>query len=145
MKKLIIRLHNGGTFRNKSGKISFRYAVSGSAEALEAFKEARGEFYSEDENGVALFYSQQFLGKTGSIAVTDNGKIVTGSNDLAMLNSLAEQYPALASSPGGLAVLKSMMGGSDTMPAPAATPATTPAVEDFADVDEALDDLAMEK
>ncbi len=109
MKKLIIRLHNGGTFRNKSGKISFRYAVSGSAEALEAFKEARGEFYNEDENGVALFYSQQFLGKTGSIAVTDNGKIVTGSNDLAMLNSLAEQYPALANSKDGLAMLKSMM------------------------------------
>jgi len=144
MKKLIIRLHNGGTFRNKSGKISFRYAVSGSAEALEAFKEARGEFYSEDENGVALFYSQQFLGKTGSIAVTDNGKIVTGSNDLAMLNSLAEQYPALANSKDGLAMLKSMMGSSDIITAQAPA-ATTPAVEDLADVDEALDDLAMEK
>lgn len=138
MKKLIIRLHNGGTFRNKSGKISFRYAVSGSAEALEAFKEARGEFYSEDENGVALFYSQQFLGKTGSIAVTDNGKIVTGSNDLAMLNSLAEQYPALANSKDGLAMLKSMMGGSDDTAQASTTEAPAVKAQALAD---SLEDL----
>jgi hypothetical protein len=116
MKSLQILLD--GTFRSKTektrGKIRYRYTVKGTEEALEAYREAQGDYYAESEDGTPLFYSANFVGKRSKIQITDKGQIISGSTQLDMLNSLAEQYPALAATDSGMKMLRDMLGSMGT-------------------------------
>jgi hypothetical protein len=116
MKNLTIALD--GTFRSKTektrGQLRYRYTVKGTEENLEAYRDAQDEYYAETENGTALFFSSQFLGKKSKIQITDKGQIVSGSTELDMLNSLAMQYPALAATDSGMKMLRDMLGSMST-------------------------------
>lgn len=90
MKKL--KLQSRGQYRNSRRKIVFRYAVSGSPDAIKAYEEAQGEYYREDDaTGEPLWFSLSFIGKTGTLVVTEDGKIYADTSELEQQASLVAQ------------------------------------------------------
>lgn len=82
-----------GSYRSKKGNLTFRYAVSGTKEQLEAFAKAQGEFHRVDEaTGTPLWFTTNFAGNTGSLIITQNGKVVADMTEFEKANSLAKQF-----------------------------------------------------
>lgn len=91
MKKLTIKLL--GTYRNQKGNTVFRYALTGSADALAAYKEVQGTFYRENPDGTVLWFSPRFVGKAGELIVnTETKKCYADMSAFDAAASLAEQY-----------------------------------------------------
>ncbi len=80
------------SYRSKNGNVTFVYGVTGSKADLAAYKEAQGEFYREDENGTALWFTTRCIGDAGSLIITTNGNIVPDMSKFDQAASLAEQY-----------------------------------------------------
>ena len=97
MKKLnAVLVNNYISKANAEGVRSpmFIYQLSGSAEAIEAFKAAKGEYYQEDEHGRPLYHTKRGFGNTGQIVVSADGKINHDDSQIAMATSVLNQLPA---------------------------------------------------
>lgn len=81
-----------GEYRSQKGNTVFRYAVSGNKKQLEAFKQAQGDFYREDDDGNPMWFTTRFVGKTGKLIITSKGRIVPDMSAFEQANSLAKQY-----------------------------------------------------
>lgn len=96
----------------------FVYAVTGDAKALESFKTAQGENHREDESGTPLWFTTRCIGKTGTLLITTNGKIVPDMSAFDQAASIAAQYggnfgQALASQAAA-----ALLGSGDAVSAP---------------------------
>ena len=81
------------SYKSKNGNRTFVYTVTGSNADMEAYKEAQGEYYREDEKTQqALWFTTKCIGKTGTLIITDNGNIVPDMSEYDEAASLAEQY-----------------------------------------------------
>jgi hypothetical protein len=80
------------TYRSKNGNPVFVYKVSANAENLEAFKQAQGEYYKEDDHGSPLWFTTRCVGQTGTLIITTNGNIVPDMSAFDQAASLAAQY-----------------------------------------------------
>ena len=80
------------SYTSKNGNKVFVYAVSGTEEQLNAFKEAQGENYREAEDGTPLWFTVRCVGKSGNLIITTNGRIVPDMSAFDQAASLASQY-----------------------------------------------------
>lgn len=81
------------SYKSKNGNRTFVYTVTGSNAEMEAYKEAQGEYYREDEKTQqALWFTTKCIGKTGTLLITDNGNIVPDMSEFDEAASLAQQY-----------------------------------------------------
>jgi len=65
-----------GNYVSKNGNVVFRYKVTGSAEAMSAYEDAQGEYYTvDDATGNVLWFTTRFAGDKATLVVTDAGKI----------------------------------------------------------------------
>jgi hypothetical protein len=80
------------SYRSKNGNATFVYGVTGSDKDLAAFKKAQGEYYREDEDGTALWFTTRCIGQAGSLIITTNGNIVPDMSAFDQAASLASQY-----------------------------------------------------
>ena len=81
------------SYKSKNGNRTFVYTVSGKPSDIEAYKEAQGEFYREDDNtNNPLWFTTRCIGKTGTLIITDNGNVVPDMSEYDEAASLAEQY-----------------------------------------------------
>jgi hypothetical protein len=80
------------SYRSRNGNPTFVYAVSGSTADLEAFKEAQGEYYREDDNGAPLWFTTRCVGNSGKLIITTNGNIVPDMSAFDQAASIASQY-----------------------------------------------------
>ena len=81
------------SYKSKNGNRTFVYTVTGSNADMEAYKEAQGEYYREDEKTQqALWFTTKCIGKTGTLLITDNGNIVPDMSEFDEAASLAQQY-----------------------------------------------------
>lgn len=81
------------SYKSKNGNRTFVYTVTGSNAEMEAYKEAQGEYYREDEKtGNPLWFTTKCIGKTGTLLITDNGNIVPDMSEFDEAASLAQQY-----------------------------------------------------
>lgn len=58
----------------KNGANIFVYALSGSKESIEEYKESQGSYYREDENGNVLYFSQRIVNVGDSLTQTSSGR-----------------------------------------------------------------------
>jgi hypothetical protein len=88
-----LRVESRGQYRKPlTRKVVFRYAVSGSPKAIEAYRDAQGEYYREDDKtGEAMWFSPNFIGKSGTIVVTDDNKVYADTSELEQQASLVSQ------------------------------------------------------
>ena len=81
------------SYKSKNGNRTFVYTVSGKPSDIEAYREAQGEFYREDDKtNNPLWFTTKCIGKTGTLIITDNGNIVPDMSEFDEAASLAEQY-----------------------------------------------------
>jgi len=79
------------------GKLRFSYKVAGTKDEMADFKESRGDFYLENEDGTPLFNALQYVGKSTNLIKTQDGRYIADTSAIDTANSLAEQFPFLAS------------------------------------------------
>ena len=58
------------SYKSQNGNTVFVYTVSGNASQLEAYKNASGDFYREDENGTPLWFTTRCIGQRGTLIIT---------------------------------------------------------------------------
>lgn len=80
------------SYRSRNGNPTFVYAVKGSPADLEAYKNAQGEYYREDDNGTPLWFTTRCIGQHGELIITTNGNIVPDMSKFDQAASLAAQY-----------------------------------------------------
>lgn len=81
------------SYRSKNGNPTFVYEVSGNAQDLEAYKDAQGDYYREDEStGTPLWFTTRCVGTSGSLIITTNGNIVPDMSAFDQAASIASQY-----------------------------------------------------
>lgn len=81
------------SYKSKNGNRTFVYTVSGKPSDIEAYREAQGEFYREDDKtSNPLWFTTRCIGKTGTLIITDNGNVVPDMSEFDEAASLAEQY-----------------------------------------------------
>ena len=81
------------SYVSKNGNRTFTYSVTGSNSELEAYREAQGEYYTEDKKTQeVLWFTTRCIGKTGTLIITDKGNIVPDMSEFDEAASLAQQY-----------------------------------------------------
>ena len=80
------------SYRSKNGNPTFVYGVSGKDADLSAFKKAQGDYYREDEDGTALWFTTRCVGDNGALIITTNGNIVPDMSAFDQAASIASQY-----------------------------------------------------
>ena len=117
-----LTLSSRGQYRNKKGTLVFRYAVSGSKAALEAYEDSQGEYYTvDDKSGEPLFFTPRFAGKKATLVVTDEGRAYVDMSELEQQASLISQFGGNLGQAMADAFARSLAGGT-AAPKPAAKP-----------------------
>lgn len=81
------------SYRSKNGNTVFVYSVAGTAAQIEAFKAAQGDNFREDTtNGTPLWFTTRCVGNTGTLIVTEKGKVVPDMSAFEQAASLAKQF-----------------------------------------------------
>lgn len=81
------------SYRSKNGTPTFVYAVSGSAEGMEAYRNAQGSFLRVDETtGETLWFTTRFVGEKCDLLITDNNKIIADMSKFEQAASLVGQF-----------------------------------------------------
>jgi len=90
MKKLNVTFVR--SYRSKNSNVTFVYKVTGSKENIEAYKAIQKDFAREDEDGNSLWFTTRFIGKTGSLLITTNDKVVPDMSAFDQAASISAQY-----------------------------------------------------
>lgn len=81
------------SYRSRNGNPTFVYSVHGTAEELEAYADAQGDYYREDDNtGDPLWFTTRCIGTSGKLIITTNGNIVPDMSAFDQAASIAAQY-----------------------------------------------------
>ena len=82
-----------GNYVSRNGNVVFRYKVTGSTEAMSAYEDAQGEYYTvDDATGNVLWFTTRFAGDKATLVVTDAGKIYADMSEFHKQASLAKQF-----------------------------------------------------
>jgi hypothetical protein len=81
------------SYRKKdTGRLVFVYTVSGTTAQLAAYKTAMGDKHTVDESGTPLWFTIRFVGKSGSLIMTSENKVIADTSAFDQAQSLVEQY-----------------------------------------------------
>ncbi len=123
------------SYRSKNGNPTFVYGVTGSASDLDAFKTAQGEYYREDSDGTALWFTTRCVGQTGQLIITTNGNIVPDMSAYDQAASLAAQYGGNFGAELAKSAAQAILGGT-SKPSPSEAKSEEPAADsgDLSDI-----------
>ena len=121
------------SYRSRNGNPTFVYAVSGTAEQLEQFKQAQGEYYREDDNGTPLWFTTRCVGNHGKLIITTNGNIVPDMSAFDQAASIAAQYGGNFGQELARMSAQQILGHTPAPPATDASAEETPQAEDNQD------------
>jgi len=81
------------SYRSKNGNPTFVYTVHGTADELDVYKDAQGDYYREDTiSGEPLWFTTRCVGTVGKLIITTNGNIVPDMSAFDQASSIAAQY-----------------------------------------------------
>jgi len=80
------------SYRSQKGNTVFVYTVKGTESQVEAYKAAQGDNYRETEDGLSLWFTTRCIGNTGTLIITEKGKVVPDMSAFEQAASLAKQY-----------------------------------------------------
>ena len=135
---------------NKEGVMVTRYLYlldtkKATAEELEAFKDAQGEFYAEDETtGKPLWFSNKFAGNDVKLSISQKGNVYADNTESDIIVGLSKEH--------GISIkdamdLYKLMGAPKAVAAKVEEPVDEPAkveepVDEPAKVEEPVDEPA---
>jgi len=114
------------SYRSRNGNPTFVYAVSGNSSDLEAFKNAQGEYYREDDHGSPLWFTTRCVGTKGKLIITTNGNVVPDMSAFDQAASIAAQYGGNFGQELARMSAQQIVGGTPTQAEPQATPQALP-------------------
>jgi hypothetical protein len=118
-----LKLTSVGQYRNKKGTLVFRYKVSGSPSALQAYEDSQGEYYTvDDKTGDPLFFTPRFAGKTATLVVTDEGRAYVDMSELEQQASIIAQFGGNLGQAMADAFARKLSGGGSASETPASQP-----------------------
>ena len=89
----MLKINYVRVYTSRKGNKTFVYAVSGDQNMLDKFKQLQGEYYREDEKtGTPLWFTTNAVGKSGTLIITTNNKVIADMSEFDMINSMARQY-----------------------------------------------------
>lgn len=101
------------SYRSKNGNAVFVYSVAGTPAQIEAFKAAQGDNFREDTtNGTPLWFTTRCVGNTGTLIVTEKGKVVPDMSAFEQAASLAKQYGGNFGQELAKAAVANILGGN---------------------------------
>lgn len=80
------------SYRSQKGNTVFVYTVKGTEAQVEAYKAAQADNYRESEDGASLWFTTRCIGNSGTLIITDKGKVVPDMSAFEQAASLAKQY-----------------------------------------------------
>lgn len=101
------------SYRSQKGNTVFVYEGRGTEAQIEAYKAAQGDNYRETENGVPLWFTTRCIGNTGTLIVTEKGKVVPDMSAFEQAASLAKQYGGNFGQELAKASVAHLLGGAD--------------------------------
>jgi len=106
------------TYVSKKGNDTFRYAVTGTAEELTAYKTTQGVNYREDDvTGEPLFFTVRYAGKSVNLITTKSGNVIADLSELKASASIAKQFGGnLGQSIADAAAAQFLFGGGASVP-----------------------------
>jgi len=107
------------SYKSKNGNTVFVYTATGTDSQVEAYKAAQGDNYRESEDGTSLWFTTRCIGNTGTLVITEKGKVVPDMSAFEQAASLAKQYGGNFGQELARASVASLLGNS----APVADPA----------------------
>ena len=115
-------------YRNEAGKLRFIYHVHGTPAELEAYEQAQGEWFSEDEEAnCPVFNTGKYVGETCDLLITKKGKVVADTGEFDRQASLISQFGGDLGKAMAEAMAAKLINKQRTpAPAPATTPETEP-------------------
>ena len=116
-----------GSYVSENGNTVFRYEVSGTPEMLDAFRQAQGEYYREDQKtGKALYFTTRFSGDNVDLGIAEkSGKVYVDMSEFKKAESLVAQFGGNFAQELAKAKVAELMGNksaSATAQVPAADP-----------------------
>lgn len=137
MNKLTIK--SRGQYRNKKGTLVFRYAVSGSPAAMDAYEQAQGDYYTKDTStDEVLYFTTRFCGKSATLVVTEDLKVYPDMSELEQQASFVAQLGGNLGEAMAAEIARKLAGGSTSS---AGKPSTKSDDQDNgSDADEKLDE-----
>lgn len=116
-KSIPVLLRNN--YVNAKGNNVFVYKLTGTPAQKEEYKKVQADFYREEEDGTALWFSTNFIGKKGHVIITTKGKVVADMSAFRQAESLTKQFGGNFGQEIAKASVAQLLG--DT-PAPTAEP-----------------------
>lgn len=108
-----------GMYISRNGNETFRYKVSGSPDAMAAYEDAQGEYYTvDDATGNVLWFTTRFCGDKATLIVSDKGKIYPDMTQFAKTASLAKQFGGNLGQELAKAAAAKLIGGGSTASTP---------------------------
>jgi hypothetical protein len=93
MSKHNLTITDQGSYRNKKGTTVFRYSVKGSKDAMEAYEDAQGEYFVNDEKLGPLYFTPRYAGRTATLVVNDEtAKVYIDDSEMQKQASIVSQY-----------------------------------------------------
>lgn len=103
------------SYKSKNGNTVFVYSVSGTPAQIEAYKAAQGDNYRETEDGTPLWFTTRCIGNTGTLIITEKGKVVPDMSAFEQAASLAKQYGGNFGQELARAAVANILGGSSNV------------------------------
>lgn len=104
------------SYKSKQGNTVFVYTVTGSIAQLEAYKTAQADNYRESDDGTSLWFTTRCVGNTGTLIITEKGRVVPDMSAFEQANSLAKQYGGNFGQELARAAVAALLGGGNTAP-----------------------------
>ena len=100
------------SYKSKNGNTVFVYTATGTDSQVEAYKAAQGDNYRESEDGTSLWFTTRCIGNTGTLVITEKGKVVPDMSAFEQAASLAKQYGGNFGQELARASVASLLGNS---------------------------------
>ena len=113
-KQFRLKLKSDGQYRNAKGTLVFRYIVGGKDDALEAYEDAQGEFFRENDDDLPLYMTSRAVMKGSDLIVTSEGKIYVDNSALEEQASLVAQLGGNLGESLAREIASKMAGGKNT-------------------------------
>ena len=110
------------SYRSQKGNTVFVYTVKGTEAQIEAYKAAQGDNYRESEDGVSLWFTTRCIGNSGTLIVTEKGKVVPDMSAFEQAASLAKQYGGNFGQELARMAAANLVGGTHGVETPAEAP-----------------------
>jgi hypothetical protein len=103
------------SYKSKNGNTVFVYTASGTPAQIEAYKVAQGDNYRESEDKAPLWFTTRCIGNSGTLIITEKGKVVPDMSAFEQAASLSKQYGGNFGQELARAAVANLLGSSNTV------------------------------